>query len=527
MKGKKAFSAFLSAVLLSGIVGGTAASAQTNGPVIEWYIPHTLKVGDWIPDVSTDPGTGHDWRIGRGSNLDEGATVYCLSDKKYGFASHARAFREIVDGQAEIVTTYERIYKPGLSPLRVSVYDENDKFLYYAGEPYEITVEEPVIKTNAPQSVVVGQTLPFTTELTNTSLENVKVAPYLDPINYDYFNDSILGGYRYYDAANGVYSKDNHYMAHEIAYLPKVEVLEGKDLVEQSNQDYSNILNSSETLTFTGAGTIKLKITYQQIMTCECLADFKWNEDYSLVLDENNNPIILEDYRYSPTATVTINVTEPPVSLADEETGIRFDAEGGVVPGNTALRVEKLSSGDKYVMVGNALKEKAQKFEAFDISLLSNGNEVQPDGKVKITMPVPSSYVAERLAVCHIADDGTLAQVAFTLSGDKKSLSFETDHFSIYTLAELKQQSTTGSNDPGTTDGSDPSTTGSNNPGIASSGAPGITDSSDLGGTTDNSQGGTGSPETGETTVLPLIVLMIAAMIALGVILFRKRGTNE
>ena len=468
-------------------------------PTVEWYLPQTLKVGDWIQDVSTNPGNSRALRIiGKISNLEDGQSVYCWADDGYGFTTHAGHNREVENGTADIATNYERIYKPGVS-LWVALYGTDGEFANKIGAPYEITVEEPIIKTNAPQSIEVGQTLDFTTELTNTSLTNEKVAPYLNPDNYSYFNEEILGGIDY---NNGTAS--GYYPSHQIAYLPKVEVVEGQELVEQSNQDYTNILNSSETLAFTGTGTVKLKITYQQIMTCGDLG--KWQ------YDENGQPIdLLEDYRYNPTTTVTINVTEPPVSITDKETGIQLDAESGIVPADTELQIEK-ATGDRYAIVSKALEDKAGKFEAFDISLLSGEKEIQPEGTVKITMPVPSGYDTDNLAVYHISDDGELTEIDFTLSSDQKSVSFETDHFSMYALAELKKQDTTDDNNISGTDDNTENTSSDNNQSNNN--------------TTTSNQDKTNNPQTGDSNYLPILVLLMAASAFMCVVLIRKRQAN-
>ena len=79
------------------------------------------------------------------------------------------------------------------------------------GDPFTVTVEEPVIQTNAPSSVQSGDTLNLTTELTNTALVNKDTAYYLNENNY----------------SGGMLVEDETHKTHEAAYQPSVEILEG------------------------------------------------------------------------------------------------------------------------------------------------------------------------------------------------------------------------------------------------------------------------------------------------------------
>lgn len=437
MKRRKILISLLCAVILFGTTLGFVVNTQASGsgteaeePVIEWYIPQTVKVGYVVEKNETAPRLNI---AGEAGNLSAGMEINVPAKEEYGYKSHAGEEPFIVgeDGKSKLPTDYEIFYRPGVISLQIKAWMQ-DGSTEMLGEPYNVTVEEPVIETNAPQQVESGQTIELTTALTNTALTDEPVAPYLDPDNYlgGFFDEELLFGT--YAPDGWVSNSDSHVMA----YLPKVEITEGAELVERFDADYTNILSSRETLKFTGVGTVTLKITYQQIGTCDCMTARQF--------DENDNVIgIRHDYRYSPTKTVTINVTEPevPVSVTDGDTGISLDAESGILPADTTLQIEK-TAGDKYAVVSKALNDKAEKFEAFDIYLLSKGNEVQPDGKVKITMPVPSGYYTERLAVYNISDDGNLTEMKFTLSADDKTVSFETDHFSIYAIAELISENT-------------------------------------------------------------------------------------
>ncbi len=146
------------------------------------------------------------------------------------------------------------------------------------GDPIcTVTVEEPEITTNAPAAVWAGDTLSLETALTNTALTNLKVSEYTENI-----------------AENGFYWGEENI----VAYQPSVTILEGQDCVAQSDQDYTNTLSTSETLTFQKPGVVKLKVSYTQINVFDDL-----NQEY------------FESHAYNPETILTIRVQDPSQDL--------------------------------------------------------------------------------------------------------------------------------------------------------------------------------------------------------------------
>ena len=146
--------------------------------------------------------------------------------------------------------------------------------------------------------------------------------------------------------------------------------------------------------------------------------------------------------------TVTAEAEDkPPVAIDDKETGIKLETDGGVVPPDTVIQAKPVTEGGNFTIVNDALAQTSHKWVAYDISLLSDNVKIQPNGKVKITMPVPKGLNKNKMALFHVADDGTLTQIPFTLDANKQNLIFETDHFSLYAVAE------TNDDNPSTGDG--------------------------------------------------------------------------
>lgn len=137
---------------------------------------------------------------------------------------------------------------------------------------------------------------------------------------------------------------------------------------------------------------------------------------------------------------VTEPVTEP-VKTEETTTKIKLEADTTVIPSNTVLEVATVTEGKVYNTVKTALTN-ISKFKVFDINLLSNGANIQPNGKVKISIPVPTDFNKSNLVVYRVADNGDKTEYAVTINGDVAT--FETDHFSTYVLAEKEVTQNTG-----------------------------------------------------------------------------------
>lgn len=132
------------------------------------------------------------------------------------------------------------------------------------------------------------------------------------------------------------------------------------------------------------------------------------------------------------------------INLTDSTTDIKLETSEGVIPSNTVLEVAPITEGTTYNTVKTALAN-ISKFKIFDITLKSNGVAIQPNGKVKISIPVPTEFDKSKLVVYRVADNGDKTEYAVTVNGDVAT--FETNHFSTYVLAEKEvTQSTENTN---------------------------------------------------------------------------------
>ncbi len=133
-----------------------------------------------------------------------------------------------------------------------------------------------------------------------------------------------------------------------------------------------------------------------------------------------------------------------PKAAEDSDTGIILTANEDVIPAGSRLEVQSVKEGASFDLVAKALE--TSRFEIFDIKLLDGNTQIQPNGMVQVTIPLPEGYDPERTVVYHIDDQGvktkldSLAEDGFVV--------FETDHFSLYVLAEENEPS-----EPGSTSG--------------------------------------------------------------------------
>lgn len=91
-----------------------------------------------------------------------------------------------------------------------------------------------------------------------------------------------------------------------------------------------------------------------------------------------------------------------------------------------------------HILVKNVLELNAT-FTAFDISFVVDGNKIQPNGKVIVKLPIPEAYDQANLKLYHIDAFGHKTEFEFEIIDN--FIVFETDHFSLYVIQEVKKKS--------------------------------------------------------------------------------------
>ena len=94
----------------------------------------------------------------------------------------------------------------------------------------------------------------------------------------------------------------------------------------------------------------------------------------------------------------------------------------------------KVSNIEKTEELKNIFSNILSDFKAYEIDLFdSNGKKVQPNGKIKLIIPIPSEMNKGKLAVYRL-DDKNIIEYDAIINGEYVEI--ETDHFSTYILGE-------------------------------------------------------------------------------------------
>ncbi len=118
--------------------------------------------------------------------------------------------------------------------------------------------------------------------------------------------------------------------------------------------------------------------------------------------------------------------------MKDEKTGIEieFDDEYG---SDVEIKVEEVFDGDSFKIIENVCGNNNS--EIYDVSTVKNGEKVQPDGKVKVRIPIPTGFKTTNILVFYIdSTNGTATNIPTTVVNGY--VEFETDHFSYYAIVE-------------------------------------------------------------------------------------------
>lgn len=133
------------------------------------------------------------------------------------------------------------------------------------------------------------------------------------------------------------------------------------------------------------------------------------------------------------------------VHLEDNVTNIKLNSSSDIIPSDTILEVKEIENGKEYSIVADALKNVSDKFVVYDITLKSEGVKIQPNGKVEISIPIPSEYDTNKIVVYRVEDDGT--KVKYNAKINNNYATIQTDHFSKYVLVEENNSNMSETND--------------------------------------------------------------------------------
>ena len=100
-------------------------------------------------------------------------------------------------------------------------------------------------------------------------------------------------------------------------------------------------------------------------------------------------------------------------SSAGGSTLARVEDPNGVLPEGTSILPSRITAGTLYEQAAEKMKSIADNFEVFGISLVgTDGTQRTPDGNVTLYLQANMTYDRNEVVVYHMADDGTLTEIA-------------------------------------------------------------------------------------------------------------------
>lgn len=122
------------------------------------------------------------------------------------------------------------------------------------------------------------------------------------------------------------------------------------------------------------------------------------------------------------------------VVLRNASYGAVVAAEEGILPENVQLVVEKASVTDAVDRrVQQVVSESYAAVASYDVTLLVNGEETQPEGTIEIGLPIPAAYENAMLYIVHVLEDGNIELYETRRSGGIAYA--KVDHLSVYSIA--------------------------------------------------------------------------------------------
>lgn len=100
-------------------------------------------------------------------------------------------------------------------------------------------------------------------------------------------------------------------------------------------------------------------------------------------------------------------------SSAGGSTLARVEDPNGVLPEGTSILPSRITAGTLYEQAAEKMKSIADNFEVFGVSLVgTDGTQVTPGGNITLYLQANMTYDRNEVVVYHMADDGTLTEIA-------------------------------------------------------------------------------------------------------------------
>ena len=124
------------------------------------------------------------------------------------------------------------------------------------------------------------------------------------------------------------------------------------------------------------------------------------------------------------------------VTVEDDKTGVALEFDSNDYDGEVEVTVEETFDDKAFALIDTTIE--SSKATIFDISMSVDGTTVQPNGNIKVKIPVPKGYNADKCVIYYInTENNTVEKLPTSFEGGY--LAFETDHFSYYAVVEVAE----------------------------------------------------------------------------------------
>lgn len=134
-----------------------------------------------------------------------------------------------------------------------------------------------------------------------------------------------------------------------------------------------------------------------------------------------------------------VTIHAPGTTDSTTVNGVSVNLEKGQLDADTVLNVYRVVNTEN-VSLGQATQD-IKKGELYNIAFTKNTQPVQPNGMVTVRIPIPDYFVTDACTVFRQEKNGTWAPLKARLEGNY--ITFETDHFSLYSVVNKDKGMTT------------------------------------------------------------------------------------
>ncbi|MGN1342758.1 MAG: hypothetical protein ACI4VL_06155 [Bacilli bacterium] len=224
----------------------------------------------------------------------------------------------------------------------------------------------------------------------------------------------FYNGYSYGTKEEGIYLK-------RVIYIPQDTENTKEDFVKAAQKRINDYLGNSSVVVSYGGLLSSLP---------------EGSEDASLPIDNDGNYYNIKigdrTYKFYIIKGNDEQLVEPTYIGLDLDSKIEITSKDSSIPLDTSVTVNSIYDSSIKDIIGT------ENYKSYDISLYSDAKNAKieklENGKFLVKIPVPTELSGKDLIVYYITSEGAKEEHEVTVKDDYAI--FETDHFSVYSLAE-------------------------------------------------------------------------------------------